>query len=407
MAYTPNEWQCGDVISAEKMNNLEEGIQEALDCCSGGGSADVGYSCEETRDVAFEGSLTTTSYGSYSGTSFEPSKAIEGDFVIVTLNDTEYELPKVTLPFGVGYGNFENGDPVFVNYPCAVGIMYGQYYFFTLSGGTYQVTISNYVVSIETSDCFGKAVEKVMPLKNIKDGNVAGSIVQGALPWNAASGNYSHAEGSDTTASGNYSHAEGQSTTASGTNSHAEGFKTTASGHSAHAEGQETEASGQHSHAEGAGTIANHKSQHVWGEYNVADPSSAATTQRGTYVEIVGKGLGPGVRSNARTLDWNGNETIAGTLTQSSDKRLKEHIDYLGDDAVEFVRNLKPAHYTKDEADHVGFYAQDVAEVDKWNCMTGEMNGYMTLGYTELIAPLVAYCQHLEKRIAELEGEKA
>lgn len=36
MAYTPNEWQCGDVISAEKLNNLEDGVQEALDCCSGG-----------------------------------------------------------------------------------------------------------------------------------------------------------------------------------------------------------------------------------------------------------------------------------------------------------------------------------------------------------------------------------
>lgn len=31
------------------------------------------------------------------------------------------------------------------------------------------------------------------------------------------------------------------------------------------------------------------------------------------------------------------------------------------------------------------------------------MNGYMTLGYTELIAPLVAYVQKLEARIEELE----
>ncbi len=57
-------------------------------------------------------------------------------------------------------------------------------------------------------------------------------------------------------------------------------------------------------------------------------------------------------------------------------------------------------------ADHVGFYAQDVESADKWNCMFGEMNGYKTLGYTELIAPLVAYCQHLEKRIKELEDKK-
>ena len=43
-------------------------------------------------------------------------------------------------------------------------------------------------------------------------------------------GDYSHAEGNNTTASGSNSHAEGYNTTASGTNSHAEGYNTTASG---------------------------------------------------------------------------------------------------------------------------------------------------------------------------------
>ena len=232
-----------------------------------------------------------------------------------------------------------------------------------------------------------------------------------------ASGDDSHAEGDTTTASGISSHAEGDrtqatalssnaegnGTTASGDYSHSEGTSTVASGNNSHAEGFGTTASGSNAHAEGARTIANHSAQHVFGEFNVADPSTAQANERGTYVEIVGKGTTNSTRSNARTLDWSGNETIAGTLTQSSDKRLKEHIDYLGDDAVEFVRALKPAHYIKDEAHHVGFYAQDVDEADKWNCMTGEMNGYMTLGYTELIAPLVAYCHSLEKRIEELE----
>ena len=38
MAYTPTEWECGDVVTAEKLNNIEEGIQEALE--SGGGGAE-------------------------------------------------------------------------------------------------------------------------------------------------------------------------------------------------------------------------------------------------------------------------------------------------------------------------------------------------------------------------------
>ena len=147
-----------------------------------------------------------------------------------------------------------------------------------------------------------------------------------------ATGNYSHAEGSGTNATGQYchaeglnttssggtyggSHAEGGTTTASANYAHAEGHGSTASGPVSHAEGGSTEASGNYSHAEGEGTIANHGYQHVFGQYNVADASSAGSHLRGNYVEIVGNGTNTNNRSNARTLDWNGNEVLAGNLT--------------------------------------------------------------------------------------------
>ena len=53
-----------------------------------------------------------------------------------------------------------------------------------------------------------------------------------------ASENYSHAEGNGTMASGLASHAEGEETTASGLASHAEGEETTASGRASHAGGR-------------------------------------------------------------------------------------------------------------------------------------------------------------------------
>lgn len=37
MAYEKTTWNCGDTITAEKLNNLENGVEEALECCSGGG----------------------------------------------------------------------------------------------------------------------------------------------------------------------------------------------------------------------------------------------------------------------------------------------------------------------------------------------------------------------------------
>lgn len=138
--------------------------------------------------------------------------------------------------------------------------------------------------------------------------------------WTTASGAGSHAEGGGATASGDNSHAEGGGTTASGYVSHAEGRNTIASGNQSHAEGGKTTASGNQSHAEGWYTIANHKSQHVFGEYNIKDPSTAEADKKGTYVEIVGNGTsenGVVTRSNARTLDWSGNEVLSGTLTSA------------------------------------------------------------------------------------------
>lgn len=189
MAYEPKTWVCGEKIKAEDLNNLEEGVQEALECC--GGSA-----LEHWLDGKAAGSVR-------SNTSTE--------------EDANYSLG-----------------------PGAV------------------------------------------------------------------------AEGGGTQASGAQSHAEGGGTQASGQDSHAEGGGTTASGAQSHAEGNGAQASGAQSHAEGEGTTANCKSQHVFGEYNVADANTP--NSRGTYVEMVGNGT-MNSRSNARTLDWNGNEKLAGGLT--------------------------------------------------------------------------------------------
>ncbi|MBR5286440.1 MAG: hypothetical protein IKU30_06020 [Clostridia bacterium] len=168
-----------------------------------------------------------------------------------------------------------------------------------------------------------------------------------------ASGEYSHAEGIETVASGSgahaegmgcyadndFAHAEGQDTSADGFTSHSEGCQTTASGSSAHAEGYHTVASGDYSHAGGIDTIANHRSQNVFGEFNVEDSSVAESTDKGNYIEIVGNG-DYNNRSNARTLDWGGNEVISGKLTVGAapandmDVTTKKYVD----DAIAAIR---------------------------------------------------------------------
>lgn len=122
---------------------------------------------------------------------------------------------------------------------------------------------------------------------------------------NTASGQDATAEGQESRANGAMSHAEGAGTLASGTASHAEGFAAEASGNYSHAEAQGV-ASGANSHAEGVATAAS-DFQHAGGKFNIVDSS-------GVYAEIIGNGSDDNNRSNARTLDWQGNETIAGDL---------------------------------------------------------------------------------------------
>lgn len=190
-----------------------------------------------------------------------------------------------------------------------------------------------------------------------------------------ASGYCSHTEGNNTTASGAESHAEGDGTTASGTMSHAEGSSTNATGFSSHAEGESTSATGWSTHVEGYNsvarggashaqnyyTIANGQSSTAAGKFNVPDSydswtewvaetsysvgdkvkvtttsndvttvkgyvcktannSSTFTTSEWTevpemnYAEIIGNGTADDARSNARALDWDGNEYLKGDI---------------------------------------------------------------------------------------------
>lgn len=141
-----------------------------------------------------------------------------------------------------------------------------------------------------------------------------------------ASNNSAHAEGMNTEASGESCHAEGSNTTASGYASHAEGSTTTASGVNSHAEGDYTTASGASSHAEGYGSKASSQFQHVQGKYNIEDKNRK-------YAHIVGNGAGDAKRSNAHTLDWQGNAWYSGKLSQegtpTEDKDLvtKKYVD--------------------------------------------------------------------------------
>lgn len=128
-----------------------------------------------------------------------------------------------------------------------------------------------------------------------------------------AKGNSSCAQGSYVTANGDSSCAQGRGTIARGDYSHAEGL------------GTETNTVADAAHAEGFQTKASSDYQHVQGRYNIEDAE-------GKYAHIVGNGTNTS-KSNAHTLDWEGNAWYAGKLSQegtptdSKDLITKKYFD--------------------------------------------------------------------------------
>ena len=131
-----------------------------------------------------------------------------------------------------------------------------------------------------------------------------------------ASGYWSHAEGEMTRVTSYASHAEGSYTkmpdgttrygTASGYASHIEGGGCYAQASCSHSEGLATTTKGNYSHSEGRYTIASSPAQHVEGVANIEDTESQ-------YIHIAGNGDW-NARSNAYTLDWDGNGWYAGSV---------------------------------------------------------------------------------------------
>lgn len=145
----------------------------------------------------------------------------------------------------------------------------------------------------------------------------------------SASGNYSFAFGYNAQAKGLYSVAmggtvSGQDTIAIGAASLAVGGGVqtgnstdagNASGNYAVAVGYHSKAIGNISFASGYGTISKGQSAASFGAWNLIDNTVTTDNAKGTYAFAVGNGTADDARSNALTVDWSGNTTIAGSLT--------------------------------------------------------------------------------------------
>lgn len=217
------------------------------------------------------------------------------------------------------------------------------------------------------------------------------------------------AMGGFTTANAPRAMAIGNSTVASGAGAFSTGFGTDAGGVNSFATGGRTQANGSLSAAMGSITIAASPNSLSIGECN-----SSNTTTDGSLL-VAGNGDRNGdscsSRSDALRLDESGNMTIAGSLTQNSDRRLKTDVEDL-EAVLGSLKNIDPVRYRfEDEQSHptgeqLGVIAQEVQDEFPELVREGP-GGMLSVAYPKLSAVLLKGMQQqqsqLEKQQAQIE----
>ena len=242
-----------------------------------------------------------------------------------------------------------------------------------------------------------------------------GSFAYGILA--NAQANHAVAMGEGTLASGVSSVALGSKTIASGQNATAMGEETNSSGVSSIAFGRKTVASGQNAVAMGTETTASIFSSVVIGRFNALPLITNATTWVATDpLFVAGNGTGTSNRSNALTLLKNGNMTIAGTLTQNSDARLKTNIQPM-EPVLPKLEKMQAYTYNWKQPElhgegQIGLLAQEVERAFP-TLVKEDAQGNKSVAYTNLVAVLLqaikeqqATIMHLAKRLEAVEGKK-
>lgn len=149
MTYTPINWQTGDIITAEKLNKM-----------------DNGWAVESSSQQIFSEMVTTELNPEHPDEpawgDFTYSAQITADTVTVTFDGTDYACTKVDSEGSNVYGGWGDEVADFTNYPFAIVSDPGENAICTATGGTHTVSVASTSSSIETSEQFRTAVESVV-----------------------------------------------------------------------------------------------------------------------------------------------------------------------------------------------------------------------------------------------------
>lgn len=167
MAYDKYTWQTGEKITADKLNHMEEGIQE---CCSN----EPGFSCDRQAETLFNGDITTSISQEAPFPMITLDTTIQGSSIddlpselYVTWDGVEYIAQlKFSGSFPVYGASIEMGAEAidWSEYPFAIsplGAGNNEIEFLVLSEneGTYNLKLEVVDEEVTITPCFKKAVE--------------------------------------------------------------------------------------------------------------------------------------------------------------------------------------------------------------------------------------------------------
>ena len=129
----------------------------------------------------------------------------------------------------------------------------------------------------------------------------------------------------------------------------------------------------------------------------VTDDTSGSEDSKFVWGHMVG-----GSSTEPMTLEGN-NLTLTGTVTGSSDRRLKDNIRPI-EAALDLVKQIEGRRFRKNGVEAIGFIAQDLRAVVPEVVFGDEDKGMLSVSYGEITAVLVEAVKMLTARVEALEA---
>lgn len=153
MPYEKHTWQTGETITAEKLNNIEDGVE----------NSDKGYDYSLTKTNLFSETINSTYNNGYYVATFSYSQIFDNDELIVVFDDVEYFCNKNVVYGQSIYGGFNESGPTFTDFPFVINSSQSSgNTILTSTGGTHTVIVQVPNETINTTNGFEKAVNSII-----------------------------------------------------------------------------------------------------------------------------------------------------------------------------------------------------------------------------------------------------